>query len=336
MRTGRDQNKTTMTWQRDCNCQDLAPIAHQSSVYGDKSKMSTEDAAADICASCGTAAIDEVKLKKCACNHVKYCSVACQKNHRPQHKKMCKKRLAELRDDNLFTQPDEGYMGECPLCCLPLSNDMSKSTFMGCCSKMICSGCDFANQMREIAAGLEQRCAFCREPSPKSMEEVNKRIMKRIKENNPAAMNHMGKRHCHEGDYETALKYLTNAAELGDAEAHFSLSVMYYRGDGVENDAQKRTFHLEEAAIGGHPIASYNLGIDDLNNGSYERAKKHFIIAANLGHHDSLECLKDLYANGYASKEDYADALRAYQAAVDETKSAQREKAEEAIKNGLW
>ena len=64
------------------------------------------------CASCGKAAVDDVKLKICtACKLVKYCSVECQKNHRPQHKKACKKRAAEIKDDRLFTQPDESYLG---------------------------------------------------------------------------------------------------------------------------------------------------------------------------------------------------------------------------------
>ena len=56
----------------------------------------------------------------------------------------------------------------------------------------------------------------------------------------------------------------------------------------------------------------------------------------NIGHHDSLQGLKALYANGHASKEDYAAALRAYQAAIDATKSKQREVAEQmygAFKN---
>jgi hypothetical protein len=38
--------------------------------------------------------------------------------------------------------------------------------------------------------------------------------------------------------------------------------------------------------------------------------------------------LRKLYADGHASKDDYADALRAYQAAVNATKSAEREVAE--------
>ena len=95
--------------------------------------MSTEgDEAADImcCASCGIAAVDNVKLKKCACGLVKYCSIACQKNHRSKHKKMCKKRLAELRDKDLFMPPDSSCYGDCPICCLPLSLDLQKSTMI--------------------------------------------------------------------------------------------------------------------------------------------------------------------------------------------------------------
>ena len=54
---------------------------------------------------------------------------------------------------------------------------------------------------------------------------------------------------------------------------------------------------------------------------------KHFIIAAKLGHDGSLEALKEVYEAGAVSKEDFASALRAHQAAVDATKSPQREAA---------
>jgi TPR repeat protein len=125
-----------------------------------------------------------------------------------------------------------------------------------------------------------------------------------------------------------SFEYLTKAAELGGAGAHFSLSLLYHKGYGVEKDEVKETYHLEQAAIAGHPTARHNLGIEEWNNGRFERSAKHFIIAANIGCNDSLKGLRDLYANGHASKEEYADALRAYQAAVGATKSSEREKAE--------
>src|SRR6056300_651088 len=87
----------------------------------------SEEMTNEVCGSCGKAEVDEVKLKKCACNLVKYCSVDCQKNHRLQHKKACKHMMAEIRDDRLFRQPEISHLGECPICCLPLPLDVKKS-----------------------------------------------------------------------------------------------------------------------------------------------------------------------------------------------------------------
>jgi hypothetical protein len=279
-------------------------------------------------------AVDGVKLKDCdgGCDLVKYCSDECRKNHRKQHEEDCKKRCAALRDRDLFEQPDEGHLGECPICCLPQPLVENKSIIMSCCSKSICDGCSYANIKREVLAGLEGRCVFCREPGPKSQEEINKRRMNRIKKNCPVAMREMGKGCRIEGDYDNAFVYFTKAAELGDAAAHYQLSFMHQNGDGVEKDEKKQVYHLEKAAIGGHPRARFNLGCNDFENDRFERAKKHLIINANLGHDRSLECVKDLYAKGHASKEDYAGALRAYQAAVDAAKSPEREVAEAYFK----
>eukprot|EP00985_Skeletonema_marinoi_P003294 scaffold1373_cov134-Skeletonema_marinoi.AAC.4 len=71
-----------------------------------------------FCASCGTAENENIRLKKCnACKSVRYCGVQCQKDHRPQHKRACKKRVAELRDEILFKQPESRHWGDCPICC---------------------------------------------------------------------------------------------------------------------------------------------------------------------------------------------------------------------------
>ena len=64
--------------------------------------------------------------------------------------------------------------------------------------------------------------------------------MKRVKKNDPDAMCQMGGVHGKEGDCETALGYLTKAAELGNAGAHYSLSMMYHMGHCVEKDAEKK------------------------------------------------------------------------------------------------
>jgi hypothetical protein len=54
--------------------------------------------------NCGKAEDIEAKLKAClACRLVKYCSRDCRIAHRPQHKKPCRKRTAELYDEELFS-----------------------------------------------------------------------------------------------------------------------------------------------------------------------------------------------------------------------------------------
>ncbi len=74
-----------------------------------------------VCASCGIAALDNMKLEDCdGCDLVKYCSDKCREDHREQHAGDCKRRAKELHDRKLFTQPDSTHLGECPICFLPL------------------------------------------------------------------------------------------------------------------------------------------------------------------------------------------------------------------------
>ena len=56
-----------------------------------------------LCANCDKGEESAGDLKACtACKMVKYCNRECQIAHRPQHKKACKKRAAELHDEALF------------------------------------------------------------------------------------------------------------------------------------------------------------------------------------------------------------------------------------------
>ena len=282
------------------------------------------------CASCGVAEGDEIKLKKCtACYLVQYCGVKCQKDHRPKHKKECKKRAAELKDELLFKQPESSHLGDCPICCLPVPIDPEKSTFFLCCGKRICRGCSHANGKRERAERLQHRCPFCRNPAPKPGEEAKQLLMKRVEANDPVALCRFGTNGYNKGDYTTAVEYWTKAADLGYADAHYHLSRLYHEGVGVEKDKKKELYHVKEAAIAGHPEARHNLGCVEGGNGPQQlgRAVKHFIIAAKLGYDHSLDALKTLYKDGLVSKDVFSAALRGYQTAIEATKSPQREEA---------
>lgn len=303
------------------------------------------------CASCGVDVDDSIDTitATTTCNIiVRYCSNKCQQEHLPKHKQARKEQAAKLcdeiskaweaarsRDDILFRQPESTHLGDCPICVLPLSVEFRQSIMYPCCCKLVCIGCAYASGENSREENLRGTCPFCRQPSPDTIAEADMNAMKRVEANDPVALRQMGLRllRCHEVDYGKAIEYWTKAAELGDAEAHFQLSKVYGDGNGVEKDEDKEIYHLEEAAIGGHPGARYHLAYYDGMEGRIGRAVKHLIIAANLGDHSSIERLKQCYADGQVLKEDFTAALRAYQAAVDDRKSLHREEAEESLKN---
>ena len=142
-----------------------------------------------VCANCGKGEESAGDLKACtACKLVKYCNRDCQIAHRPQHKKSCKKRAAELHDKALFKEPPPRE--ECPICMLLLPIDPGDATFHSCCGKLICYGCIHAMNMEDIKKGKEWEkhlCAFCRTPRPNSDEEQIERNDKLMKNGNASA-----------------------------------------------------------------------------------------------------------------------------------------------------
>ena len=296
--------------------------------------MSTEDLVDDNiprCANCDIKEDEGIKLKTCtSCKSVRYCGSKCQREHWPKHKKACKQRAAELRDEILFKQPEKSHLGDCPICFLP-HIDLKKSCMAICCSKTICDGCDIAN----VRSGgpMMNKCLFCRSPKPKSQKEADRLMAKRVEANDPNAIREMGARLRREENYKEAFVYFSKAAKLGSIQAHHDLVLLYNMGLGVEKDEKKMMYHLEQAAIGGHAEARHNLGTMAWENGKKEISIRHVIIASKQGHEKAIKDLKDVYANteGLISKADFASALRGYQAAVDATKSDQREEAEVAL-----
>jgi len=294
-----------------------------------EAEAAAEEADENVCANCGIAGVDNIKLKECSdCDLVKYCSTNCREDHREQHKHVCKIRADELHDKPLFTQPDGTHEGECPICFLPMPLDPQKSSFMSCCGNTICMGCCYAHIVSNIHDEVKaSTCVFCRTPNLDE-EERGKRERERIEANDAPTLCFMGTGGYEEGDYDKAVEYWTRAAELGDAEAHYRLGLMYEKGEGVEKDEEKEVYHLEKAAIGGHPYARHNLACSEAGNRRYERAAKHWIISANLGDEASMKALLPCCKGGYITKDEYGATLRTHQAAVDAMKSAQRDAAE--------
>ena len=300
--------------------------------------MST--AANDIaatCAACGYDGNDGGGLKTCtACKLVKYCNATCQIAHRPKHKKECKKRAAELKEEALFTQttPRE----ECDVCMLPLALDPKKIKYQGCCGKSLCLGCIVSAYMADNRHRL--LCPFCRTPEYTSGGEQLERINKRIEAGDARSMYELGCNY-HFGengfpqDPEKAMELWLRAAELGCPKSQNKIGYAYWKGEGVGIDLKKANHHLELAAIGGDVPARHNLGGMEMDSGNMKRAMKHWMISAGDGHDNSLEGIRNCFMIEIASKDDFEKALRAHKEAKDEVKSDQREAASVALRDGV-
>ena len=196
-----------------------------------------------------------------------------------------------------------------------------------CCSTLFCKGYCWADRRLGVQTHDEYKCPFCRQKmrAAKGYDMVS--IRRRATENNcPIALQRLGMSYFKKKDYENTVLYWTKAAELGDANANNNLGGLYMEGGVVEKDEKKGVSLLEKAAIAGHHYARFTLGhYEDIKNNRFDRAVKHWLIGAALGHDLALHMLKTRYSFGHVSKDVYATALRTYQAAVDATKSSERD-----------
>jgi len=296
--------------------------------------MSTvdKDIVLSICANCGKESSND-NMNTCnKCKMVKYCNAACKKKHRSKHKKACERRVAELHDKELFKQAPSQY-GDCPICFTRIPLLKMGWRYYPCCGKTVCSGCIHApvydNQGNIVT---DKKCPFCRTPIPSTYKEAMEREKERVEAGDANAIFNRGNyyregRYGFPQDYTKALELYHRAAELGNAEAYRSIGIAYERGDGVEDDMKKAMQYYDLSAIGGCVGARHNLGLVEYKTGNKERALKHFMIAVRGGQAKSLETIKALYSNGFATKDVYTKALQAYQAYLSEIKSPQRDKA---------
>ena len=202
-----------------------------------------------------------------------------------------------------------------------------------CCLKKVCHGCVLA------AANHGMRdCPFCRTPRPEEDSQIIAMIQKRVAKGDPVAFFALGiqyqvELYGLEKDVTRVVELYERAAELGVKEAHFNLGVLYAEGKEVEKDLVKAFQHYEAAAMFGDVDARYNLGCEEEDAGNYDLALQHWMISAKLGREKSLNCIKFMFMNGFATKADYAAALRGYQSAIEEMSSHERD---EVIKVGIY
>ena len=256
---------------------------------------------------------------------MKYCSRDCQVAHRPKHKKECKRRAAELFDEELFKDPPEG--AECPICMLPLPLDQMHADLFTCCGKIICIGCAHAQMKEDYKNGKDDgACAFCRTPYTRTDKDFIDQMNESVERNNANSMEQLGVLYTNgekglQQDSIKAAELFEKAGENGRASAYCRLGKYY----SEENDMKKAKHYWELGAIGGCVFSRYNLACLDDMHGNRIQAGKHFLICAKAGY--ELQKVKLSYEDGYTTKDEYTGALRAYQKQHEDRRSAMRDKA---------
>ncbi|EJK74944.1 hypothetical protein THAOC_03352 [Thalassiosira oceanica] len=175
-------------------------------------------------------------------------------------------------------------------------------------------------------------CPFCRTTNPSSVGSKLALTQKRADAKDPVAIGfiafgYYARDHGLPQDVPRAVKLWTEAADLGDLDAHYRLGYLYHctSGEQTEEDKEKGLRHLQHAAIQGHPHSRCALGVHECISGNYTLAVQHCMISAKVGDVNSLDVIKDMFMKGHATKAQYAEALKGYRDASEETKSPQRE-----------
>lgn len=114
------------------------------------------------------------------------------------------------------------------------------------------------------------------------------------------------------GDYQTALREFTIAAEEGLDVAQFNLANLYYFGRGVDQDLEQAFKWTEAAAQQGHIAAQANLGSLFLDGSGTQRdvdkGMEWIGAAGRGGHAPSTISMAKMYFDGSPVDRDYVMA----------------------------
>jgi TPR repeat protein len=151
-------------------------------------------------------------------------------------------------------------------------------------------------------------------------------IMKRVEVDDPASISMLARFYCYglrglQQDRAKAMELYVKAAELGCSKSHNSLADIYR----LEGDMKKAKFHLEAGAMAGDEFARLHLGGLEGEAGNWERAIKHWTIAASAGCYWSMQNLRELFEGGAVSRETINSALTAYNNSCKEMRSEARD-----------
>jgi localization factor PodJL len=173
------------------------------------------------------------------------------------------------------------------------------------------------------------------ETPPRSAAPSADRVIQMANAGNPIALTILGLRAL-DGTNGSAVnlpdgvKFLTQAAEKGQAVAQYRLGTLYARGQGIPADTAKAAHWYEMAANQGNRKAMHNLAVSYASGAAGKKniaeAGRWFAKAAALGLSDSQFNLAVLYERGDGVPQSLQDAFKWYSiaAAAGDTESKTR------------
>lgn len=134
-----------------------------------------------------------------------------------------------------------------------------------------------------VQGSVAQNSAMSAETERKTLEEKFEKAR--------VAANH--------GEFGQARKIWELLAQLGHADAQYSLGRLYARGDGVQRDFSQARHYFELAAAQNHARALHSLGIMARNGDGQpkneEKALAYFQRARDAGYEPAKDSIKDLF-----------------------------------------
>ena len=115
-----------------------------------------------------------------------------------------------------------------------------------------------------------------------------------------------------DGNFDTAFREFTIAAEEGLDLAQYNLAILYFTGQGVERDLEQAFKWTLAAAEQGHTAAQFNLASlyseGDGTRKDTDKAVEWFTYAAKAGHPTSAFILANMYRDGDGVRRDQVQA----------------------------
>jgi TPR repeat protein len=123
-------------------------------------------------------------------------------------------------------------------------------------------------------------------------------------------------------DHDESIKWLRKAADKGLPKAICGLGEIYGRGQIVSQDYKEAFAWFQKAADMGYPEAQYNLGLM-YDQGKFvgqniAEATKWYQKAADQGYAEAQHSIAVLYLEGVGFQKDYGEALKWFQKAADQ------------------